>query len=86
MASGATVVLGGNNVGYSSVLQKRPELLIDPRDTKAFAQRLYQLLTERPLAAQLHAWQAQHVRSYDVGVVGRQLTNIYTAAIAKRKG
>ena len=86
MASGATVVLGGNNAGYSSVLQKRPELLIDPRDTKAFAQRLYQLLTERPLAAQLHAWQAQHVRSYDVGVVGRQLTNIYTAAIAKRKG
>jgi phosphatidylinositol alpha-mannosyltransferase len=84
MAAGAGVVIGGNNPGYTSVLQEQPECLFDPRSTAEFADRLHSLLNEPSAAARLHSWQARHVRQYDINVVGQRLEKIYRAAIANK--
>lgn len=84
MAAGAKVVLGGNNAGYRSVLGERPELLVDPKDSSVFAERLVKLLSDDKLADELHRWQKKHVAQYGVEVVGDKLLQVYEAAIAKR--
>ena len=83
MAAGAGAVLGGDNPGYCSVLGDQPDLLINPRATQAFADRLYKLLTNRALREGLHAWQQNEVRQYDINVVGPQLEAVYASAIAR---
>ena len=72
MAAGARVVLGGNNPGYASVLGEQPQLLIDPRQTAEFAQRLELLLSDDTLASQLHEWQNKAVGCYDVNQVAKR--------------
>lgn len=84
MAAGAQVVLGGNNPGYSSVLGRQKELLIDPRDEAAFAARLRKLLRDKALASELHKWQLAEVRRYDVALVGPRIEAIYRSAIVNR--
>ncbi len=84
MAAGASVVLGGDNPGYRSVLGQQPELLVNPRDTRQFADRLHRLLSDQALTDKLHTWQLQQVKSYDVGVVMPRLVEVYRRAIAKR--
>lgn len=85
MAAGAGVVLGGNNPGYRSVLDNKPELLVDPRNTKEFAAKLEQLLSDDKLASELHDWQVQRVKRYDVNLIGQQLINEYRTILAKRQ-
>jgi phosphatidyl-myo-inositol alpha-mannosyltransferase len=77
MAAGSRVVLGGNNVGYNSVLHKRPELLIDPLNTKEFAKTLRHFITSKRARQSAYIWQTEHVQQYDVGVVGRKLLEQY---------
>ncbi len=84
MAAGARVVLAGNNPGYQTVMEDRPQLLIDPLDTQAFAARLAGLLLDRPQTAKMQAWQQRHVKQFDVNVVGRQVLDVYRQVIAKR--
>ncbi len=85
MAAGAGVVLGGDNPGYRSVLGDQPKLLIEPRDSRQFAERLEELLTNKALATKLHIWQLEHVKQYDVNQVMPQLLEVYHQAIAKRR-
>jgi len=85
MAAGSGVVLGGNNLGYRSVLGAQPDLLINPDDSVKFAQRLKRLLTNQEMASRLHAWQSAEVKKYDVTNIGKSLTEIYRQAIAKRR-
>jgi len=82
MAAGAGVVLGGDNPGYRSVLAKQDQLLINPRDTADFAQRLQIFLDDKALTKNLHAWQLQTVKQYDVERVGEQIERLYRQAIA----
>lgn len=82
MAAGSGVVLGGDNPGYRSVLGDQEALLINPRDSAAFAQRLKLLLSDQNLAAKLHEWQTETVRQYDVNVVGNRIVDIYRSLIA----
>ncbi len=84
MASGAGVVLGGNNPGYASVLGKNSPTLFDPSDTKIFAATIAKFLNDRTLATKTHEWQAQRVKNYDVEIVGYKLLEVYRQAIAKR--
>lgn len=84
MAAGAGVVLGGDNAGYRSVLGARSETLFDPRDTKHFANTLFRFLQHEQLRHDVHRWQRQHVRQYDVAQVGRKLLSYYEEAISKR--
>lgn len=85
MAAGAGVVLGGDNAGYRSVLGGQPQLLVDPVDAEALANRLEIFLTDEKLAQELHAWQAEHVRQYDVNIVGPKIVSLYRDAIAKHR-
>lgn len=77
MAAGSRVVLGGNNIGYTSVLRERPELLIDPLDTDEFAKTLKHFISSKRARLAAHKWQNLHVQQYDVSVVGRKLLDHY---------
>lgn len=80
MASGAGVTLGGNNPGYLSVLGDRPEVSVDPRDTRAFAGALARLIEDPQLREELHAEQTERVKRFDVAVVGQQVLDMYQPA------
>lgn len=84
MAAGAGVVLGGDNPGYRSVLGEREVLLVNPKDSVKFAERLKLLLEDKRLAGELHRWQTNQVRRYDVSTVGPQIVDLYNRAIANR--
>jgi len=85
MASGAQVVLGGDNPGYKTVLKDQPKMLINPKDSSAFAGRLEELLTNKALAKNLHQWQKTAVGQYDINTVGPQILAIYHKAIARQQ-
>lgn len=78
MAAGSRVVLGGNNVGYKSVLGERPELLVNPRDSASFAKTLQYFLENDKARTQMQQWNRQNVKQYDVTVVGNKLLKLYT--------
>ncbi|MFW2512862.1 glycosyltransferase family 4 protein [Demequina sp. SO4-13] len=77
MASGSGVVIGGDNLGYLSVLGERSEVSVNPRDTSAFARSLARLIDDSALRAELHREQAERVRRFDVAVVGKQILSLY---------
>lgn len=85
MAAGAGVVIGGDNPGYRSVLGDRPELLVDPTDTKSFANCIFRMMTDNQLRRDVHRWQQRTVRQYDIAQVGPKLLSYYQSAIAKRQ-
>lgn len=82
MAAGSRIVVGGNNPGYASVLGAQPELLVDPADTEGFSLRLHHLLKANQQTDELHRWQLQAVKRYDINIVGQQITDLYGQAIA----
>ncbi len=84
MASGAGVVIGGNNSGYQNVLESMPEVLCNPIDTKSLALLLEKYINDPDLAKLAHSKQQQLVKQYDISVVGKQLMQVYEQAIAKR--
>jgi phosphatidylinositol alpha-mannosyltransferase len=84
MAAGAGVVIGGDNVGYRTVLGKRPDLLFNPKNPLELAGKLSGLFENKEIVKELHAWQQLEVKKYDVNVVGPRLLNIYASAIANR--
>lgn len=83
MAAGSKIVLGGNNPGYSSVLDQQPMLLVDPNDIAGFARRLQTLLKPSKQIDDLHQWQLETVAQYDIKIVGRKILNVYGQAIAQ---
>ena len=85
MAAGAGVVIGGDNPGYRSVLGDRPELLVDPTDTKSFANCIFLMMTDNQLRRDVHRWQQRTVRQYDIAQVGPKLLSYYQSAISKRQ-
>ena len=79
MAAGSRVVLGGDNIGYRSVLSKNDALLVDPRDSEEFAHRLHLFLTDDALRKKTYAWLQHEKLQYDVAVVGQKLLTLYQA-------
>ena len=77
MAAGARVVLGGDNVGYQSVLSDHPDLLINARDAKGFANRLQYFLEHEQARQAAAAWAKQAVKQYDVAKVGPKIVELY---------
>ena len=84
MAVGASVVLGGNNPGYASVLGERPETLFDPKDAAQLALKLERFMSDKQLSDSVHDWQQVHVRNYDIETVGPQILKLYNEAIDKQ--
>ncbi|WP_430867795.1 glycosyltransferase family 4 protein [Demequina aurantiaca] len=79
MASGAGVVMGGDNPGYRSVLGGRPEVTVDARDAAAFAVALERVLGDAGLREEIHAEQAELLRAYDINVTGAAMLELYRA-------
>jgi len=84
MAAARGMVLAGDNPGYASVMAPKPELLFNPLDTKAFAEKLTHALTHQNERQEAHAWQRKYVRQYDVSVVGQHTIEVYEQALHKR--
>ncbi|MDZ7744142.1 MAG: glycosyltransferase family 4 protein [Candidatus Saccharibacteria bacterium] len=85
MAAGAEVVIGGDNIGYRTVLDNRSDQLVNPNDTKTFARKLRRFIRNPRARKAVDAWQQDWVQQFDVRVVGQQLIDEYEDVIAKRK-
>jgi phosphatidylinositol alpha-mannosyltransferase len=78
MASGASIVLAGDNSGYRSILGQKPELLFDPHDTKVFARTLAHYLTlDAAEAKKKKEWLKQKAATYDTALVCDSLLRLY---------
>ena len=84
MAASRGVVLAGNNPGYASVMEPRPQALFDPTNEAAFATLLADELENVAGRAQARIWQQKYVRQFDVSQVGAQVVAQYTSALHKR--
>ncbi len=84
MAASRGAVLAGNNPGYASVMNPRPDSLFDPRNSDEFRDKLLAYLTDKKLRAQAHDWQQGYVQQYDVSVVGKRLLEVFEKALASR--
>lgn len=81
MAARAGVVIGGDNLGYRSVLGDTPELLVDPTDSFGLAYIIQELLDNQSKRQELHEIQQQAVQRFDVSVVGAQVEEIYKSLL-----
>ena len=80
MASGAEATIGGNNPGYTSVLQSWPDTLFDPDNTNAFAALLDKLLSEAEVRHEIGAQQHEAVKAYaSDAIASTLLTQAYNA-------
>lgn len=77
MAAGARVVIGGDNVGYRSVLGANEKLLVKPQDTHEFANRIHYYLTNENARKEAHEWLQSQVILYDTNTVGKKIESIY---------
>ena len=77
MAAGARVVLGGDNVGYRTVLSDHPDLLINPNDVVAFSNRLQYFLEHEKARKAAQNWAIENVAQYDVDVVAQKIEKLY---------
>lgn len=84
MAAGSGPILAGDNPGYRSVLGKKPVLLVDPMDSRAFAERIRLLLDDVKLRQELMRWQKKSVEQYDIHTVGARILNVYRTEIARK--
>jgi phosphatidylinositol alpha-mannosyltransferase len=78
MAANSRVVLGGKNVGYSSVLGGHSELLFDPKNTVEFTKVLVGFMKSPKARQKAARWNASQIKQYDVNTVGAKLLDIYT--------
>lgn len=83
IASGAGVVVGGDNPGYKYVLSNRREVLINPRNIHAFAEQIDNLLTEKDRTLELGKLQRSEIAQFDIEQVGTRIVAIYGSSIAK---
>jgi phosphatidyl-myo-inositol alpha-mannosyltransferase len=85
MSSGRAAVLAGNNPGYESVMLPQKELLFDPHDAAALADKLQLYMNNATLRQELADWGSQYTQDFDVEVVGQKLLQVYKQALRKRR-
>jgi phosphatidylinositol alpha-mannosyltransferase len=85
MASGNAAVLAGDNPGYRSVMEPRPELIFDPKNADKLSVKLAELMTNTTKRNEAKAWGAQYTHDFDTAVVGEKLVKIYDQALRKRR-
>lgn len=85
MAAGG-VVLGGDNPGYQSILEKRtPEALIDPTNHTKFTKKLSGLINDGEYRTDIRARQQQNLDEYDVQTVGSAILEVYNSVLDQRR-
>jgi phosphatidylinositol alpha-mannosyltransferase len=77
MAAGSRVILGGNNIGYKTVLGEYPKLLINPFDKVSFADNLELFLTNNNEIKRAFEWSQSQISKYDVNNVAKKILAIY---------
>lgn len=82
MATGA-LVIGGNNPGYSEVLDRNELILVDPRDTASFAEKIANLLDNDQDAKNAHNFLSAILKTYDINAVGPRILAVYEEVIKK---
>jgi phosphatidylinositol alpha-mannosyltransferase len=82
MSAGSGVVLGGNNPGYSSVLDNN-KVLFDPKNPKEIATKILQFIDDNELFETTHKSQQQLVKKFDIEKVGPAIYDIYSSIIGK---
>lgn len=86
MASGQSVVLAGDNEGYSEIMSVQPDLIF-PRDNyEVLADKLSQLLNQKKLRDKYTKWGKSYAAKFDSKVIGDKLLDIYNEALLKRRG
>ncbi len=85
MASGKACVLGGDNSGYSSVLETQPDLLFDRYSVEALAEKLRYYLDHADERKAMALWGATYAQQFDNAVVGQELLQRYHQALHKRR-
>ncbi|HSX23800.1 MAG TPA: glycosyltransferase family 4 protein [Candidatus Saccharimonadales bacterium] len=85
MAAARGVVLGGDNVGYRSVLGDRPKQLFETADIKALAKSLRHFLRHTRLRQAAYVWQQEAVVQYDIRVIGDTLVKIYLHTLQTKR-
>lgn len=81
MASGASVVLAGDNSGYKTVLGDFPETLFKSIDADELAEKLQHYITHAAERQALAAKLATAAEKYNTDVVGRQVVEVYHDAL-----
>lgn len=82
-----TVIVAGNNSGYSDVMQELGAVsVVNPRDDVEFARRLKLLLENQPLRDLWQKWAAQYVQQFSYGHVVDQYESLYEDALKERHG
>ncbi len=77
-----TVVVAGNNSGYSGVMQDVGAIsLVNPQDTLEFARRLRILMTEEPLRALWRSWADEYVQQFSWPRIVDQYEELYHEAL-----
>ncbi len=77
MSAGAGITIGGNNLGYASVLSDWPESLFDPVNSQEFANILENMLTNDELRSRIGTSQHKEVKKYDIKKIVSELELIY---------
>jgi len=85
MASKSNVVLGGDNIGYRSVLKDRPIQLFDPKNTTLLIKTLKYFAFNSLNRKKAFVWQSKHILNYDVARVGPVIMGLYAQVIAKKR-
>jgi phosphatidylinositol alpha-mannosyltransferase len=77
MSAGSGVTIGGDNPGYSSVLENFPESLFNPKDIEGFTAILIKYLEDDKARAMLGKKQHTEVKQYDINKVVDRLLYHY---------
>lgn len=85
MARGRAAVLAGDNPGYHSVMEPRPELLFEPTDSQELARLLGKYVRSAKLRRTAAKWGEEYTKDFDLPVVGKQLVKVYNEALRKRR-
>ncbi|MDB5166283.1 MAG: hypothetical protein JWM37_355 [Candidatus Saccharibacteria bacterium] len=81
MASGASVVLAGDNVGYRGVMADTPDVVFQPADHHELAIKIQYYLDHPDKRNAIAKLQARHARQYDPTAVGPAIIDIYNSEL-----
>ncbi len=82
-AAGAGVVFAGDNPGYRSTFADNQDVLVNPTDTRRFANLITRALTDQEFADRVHDWQQNHVKNFAAPRIVNQILEVYEGSNPK---
>lgn len=81
MASGKSAVLAGNNPGYASVMEDRPEQIFAATKAAELAAKIKTLLSNDVLRKEYALWGQDYSKKFDTNIIGKRLIEYYEQAL-----